>query len=701
LCGEKLGYHFVLSSYPKNGNGKMLKSSYLILYSLAKNGILFAALFAAVLLVNMPVISYDMMYLEQPMIYLANQTIHSLSDLLNVYLHPKLLDVAVPFFRPSGHFLIYQLLMPFLGWHNTRGMLIVNLLFLALIGYVMIMLYELLFPRFKVGGYIAFGIYAMQPALMLSRLTIMHFEFAYVFFVLLSLYCFVLFFKKNYFLETYPYYSCSLNKIKLNHLPLMIASLFFFIIAATFKEPAIMLGPVLVSYLVIALYGKQPIVKWAGELVRNKELVQIVLLVTATTLFLAFYLTMPWGSFANPDRNTTHLAEVWAGMKAFMKIIFSLNQQIAGEQGLYSPGMVLRYVVVSVAAHGLMWVSFFSFAASLFLLSREGKNRKMVPVQKSLFFLFIASVLFLILPIGWATGLPWHLSLSLACLSLMLGFGVDYFVCYFVKNSSAMMLFTAVSLTLIGVVAFTVNQDNIRYLAKTSEGHIYLLNRNAVLSPPMIQNQLNAASVLLVEDSQGFGDYALGDGGYPFFTAAGFDYDNFNKKQQYHYVKYQPRYNGTLFRWAYLMPMLQEEYFPFQVSDMKSVSDEAIYDWLAHYDNIFCVGYDASGAWFDRTATFKKNLWTEKKRRHLVINHYRVLSDSAMLGKSLYSKVLSLPESLSCQQICDQDKRCKGFTYVHAELAARSESKCHFYRSLAFASTQPCSVCTGFVKKAT
>jgi hypothetical protein len=171
-----------------------------------KNSLLLGVLFFLVLLVNAPVISYDMMYAEQPMMYLANQTIHSFGDLVNVYSHPKLLDVAVPFFRPTGHFLIYKIIMPMLGWHNTRGMLIVSLSFLPLIGLVMIRLYQLLFPGFYAGGYIAFGIYLMQPALMLSRLTIMHFDFAYVFFVLLSLYYFVLFCKKNYLLENYGYY---------------------------------------------------------------------------------------------------------------------------------------------------------------------------------------------------------------------------------------------------------------------------------------------------------------------------------------------------------------------------------------------------------------------------------------------------------------------------------------------------------------
>src|SRR5688572_28575416 len=126
------------------------------------------------------------MYAEQPMLYVANQSLHTLSDLFNSYLHPRMLNVfSIPFVRPTGHFLLYRLLMPFLGWHNTKGLIIINLFFLSLTGYLVIKLYELLFPSFKWGAYLAFSIYLMHPALMLSRLIVLHFEFAYVFFAVL------------------------------------------------------------------------------------------------------------------------------------------------------------------------------------------------------------------------------------------------------------------------------------------------------------------------------------------------------------------------------------------------------------------------------------------------------------------------------------------------------------------------------------
>jgi hypothetical protein len=461
------------------------------MYSWARNSLLLAVLFGIVLLVNIPVIQYDMMYCEQSMIYLANQAIHSLADLANAYLHPKLLDMAVPFFRPSGHFLIYQLLMPILGWHNTRAMLIVNLLFLALSGFVMIKLYELFFPRYRMGGYIAFGLYAMQPAMILSRLTVMHFEFAYVFFVLLSLYCFALFFKNNNLLDAAASHSSDLNKLKLTHMKWIGLSILFFVIAATFKEPSLMLGPVLVSYLLIILYERQSLRIFIRGIVSNNELLQIILLMTVTTLFLVCYLTLAWPGLTNPERISTQWTGVWGAIQEYAKIIFSFNYGAVATEGLYSPTLPLRHLIVPIITRLIMWTLFVSMAGSFFILSRQPANHQIDLLRKSVVFLFVASLLFLILPVSWATGLPWHLSLSFVCLSLMLGFGCDYFILSIVKNKQSVLFSEKLLLILIGISAFVVNQDNIRYLTKTNEGRAYALNRNAVLHPPALQALLN------------------------------------------------------------------------------------------------------------------------------------------------------------------------------------------------------------------
>jgi hypothetical protein len=85
----------------------------------------FTLLWLFILLAYLPFLKLHMVYEEQPIIYLANQKITSLYSFLQVYLHPAQLEIfGVPFFRPSGHFLLYQLITPFVGWHNTQAFLV-------------------------------------------------------------------------------------------------------------------------------------------------------------------------------------------------------------------------------------------------------------------------------------------------------------------------------------------------------------------------------------------------------------------------------------------------------------------------------------------------------------------------------------------------------------------------------------------------
>src|SRR5437763_1759953 len=107
-------------------------------HRVGKNIIGFSMILLLVCFVNRSVFQFDMMYPEQPTLYLANQAIKHWSDLFAIYLHPKLLHTNIPFFRPSGHFLIYQLITPIVGWHNTQAFFLINMLFLSLTGYFLI-----------------------------------------------------------------------------------------------------------------------------------------------------------------------------------------------------------------------------------------------------------------------------------------------------------------------------------------------------------------------------------------------------------------------------------------------------------------------------------------------------------------------------------------------------------------------------------
>ncbi|HSW71142.1 MAG TPA: hypothetical protein VLH77_04100, partial [Gammaproteobacteria bacterium] len=159
----------------------------------------------------------------------------------------------------------------------------------------------------------------------------------------------------------------------------------------------------------------------------------------------------------------------------------------------------------------------------------------------------------------------------------------------------------------------------------------------------------------------------------------------------------QPVYNGTLFKWAYLMPELREEVYPFEVNHLQEVPDLVLYDWLQHADNIFCVGYDANAQWHDRSVLFRKNLALEKRRRGMVVNNYESLPATTFEGQAAMAIKLALPLPQLCQMACDQNKHCQGFTYLNKENT--QPSKCLFYNAIGKRDKLFCASCEAYVKK--
>lgn len=644
---------------------------------------LFFVILLAVLVVNLPLLSFNLLYPEQPLLYVANQTIHSLGDLFRLYWQPKMLHFNIPFFRPSGHFLIYQLLIPLLGWHNTKGLLLLNLVFLALSGYLLIKLYRLFFPAFKIGGYLAFGLYLMHPALILSRLISLHFEFAYVFFILLSLYCFMVFCEKNI--------KEGRVENKLKNSALLAASLFFYLLALTFKEAALMLGPVLLIYLLLVCHNKTS----AFALLRQKQLRQIALLLMVLSSVSALYLTLPWMRFTHPLGSAIQSETMIAALKELLKSLFGMQpylySTIHSIQGVAN--LECRYILGIFTA--LMVI-----CTGMVFLGKEDSEKR------SLKFLYAAALSFMILPISWAMGLPWHLSPTLLFLSLLMGFSCEYLLQKLTKNKKWLRAEAVLITIALGLSALLVNLSNINYLL-TEKGLELSLRYNALMHPPQIQSELNAESVIVVEDSILRDPYRLGNSAYPYpfpipllrkQSGASADLDTFLRLQKLFFIKYDFQYNGSLFKWAYLLPDLQEEEYPFTVAEMEIVPDSVLHSWLQHYDNIFCLGYDGQGSWHDRTQSFKKKLLEEKKRRGLVANQYELLPATAMSGSVFSSKSLPLPDNHLCQVECDQNKSCQGFVYESSDFLNHARATCQFFNYLSLNENQFCASCIGFIK---
>lgn len=622
-----------------------------------KNISLFFFLLLIALLVNLPIMNYGMIYPEEATIYLANQSIHSFTDFLNIYLHPAWLNKNIPYFRPSGHFLIYQLITPLFGWHNIYLLYLISFSFLALIGFFMIKLYKLFFPSFAVGGFLAFSIYLMHPSLMISRMTFMHFDFSYVALLLCSLYFFVWFCSPDeksihpgYKLDPAP--SRGTTTLCDNAHPRyknLILSLFFFVLAVTFKEPAIMLGPVLFFYYCISTVSKN-----GRKNVLSKKSLLILFSIFATSAFLAWYLFLAWPSM-RVSVGKFDLSHSLKTANISIQDIFAITASYIPFGKLPYEHYAWHTIIFTTPSRLILWVFFWlTFAAMIF--SRQ---------QKALLFLLMSALLFSILPLCCATGAPWHQSPTLACLCMMMGFAGEYYL-----KKPRLILFIA---GLIAIIGMTVNVENLIKYNLEPKGLLGLtLNGSAVFFPPDIKNKLNDESILVVEDSILHNDYFLGNSIYPtFLYFSRQEYLSLVEFEKRFYFRFHPVYGGNLFKYVFLLPHLKEQLIPFQAEHMDDIPNELIYSWLIHNNNIFCVGYDAGGNWHDKTETFKTELARQQARRHLVIHHYTSIPPASLSLNHEHTKELSVPDMELCQFACDQNKNCKGFIY--------RDAKCHFH----------------------
>lgn len=658
---------------------------------LYKNALLILLLSMFTILVNWPVFHYHSMYSEQPIIYIANHAIHNLKDLFNVYLHPKMLEMEIPFFRPSGHFLLYQLLTPLFGWYNQNALLAVNFVFLAVIGFLIIKLYAEFFPGFYAGGWIAFAFYLMQPALILGRITLMHFEFAYVMFLLAGLYGFVIFCKKNLI---HPF---SLETLQFKHFSYYAGFLIFFMLAVTFKESALMLGPVSMCYFILVLYDAQP--HFLRRVFKNKAIIYIISFTILLTGLLALYLTQSWGArFSNPLRVVS--LDQLGPLDDFLRYLLSLTGESTSLDDLFKGSRIFRQIQTPPLVHLLVW---FLLLATFFSWVKIYLQPAATTLKKSILFLGIALLLFMLLPFGWGMAYPWHLSLSLVCESFLLGFGLEYASKTISNNSRWVTTSGLVFALILALTTYEVDTSNINFLAKTEKGISWRMTYNAVMHPPMLQHKLDHNSLLIVEDSQNIGDYQLGDSTYPLMLIANNDksfdgstFSNFMHQDRV-FVRIDPTYDSTLFRFAYDLPDLKEEMISFKISPLNQISNRLLLSWLRRLDNIYAVAYDNNGNWFDDTDAFKKNIQQEQQRRHLGFSRYSSSPETALSANAILAKNLPYPDPELCQSVCDTDHECKGFTYIHAKAKQYFIAQCFFYHKIT-AAGKPCKVCTGFVK---
>jgi hypothetical protein len=637
-----------------------------------------------ILLVNSQIIYQDLMFPEQPILYLVNQPIHSWFDLLTVYLQPKMLEsLNVPFFRPSGHFLLYQLLTPILGWNNTRGLLIVNFMFLALAGVMLVKIYELLFPRFKAGGYVAVSICVMHPLYIISRSTIMHFEFASFLFLLISLYCFMVFCQKNLCRQI-----DSWQKFRFSHYGWLVATLVSYFVAATFKETTIMLMPVLMTYLYLQVYAK-------GAPLFNKEIIKLSVLLLLVAGLVSTYLSFAWIGYQHSVLGSVNLQASLDVINKLLKIIFSFPYNFFPGAKEHSGGTLWEISILPWLDSALMLSTLVLLPLNVGQVFFSKLKRQAQTIKVSLLFLYSSAILFLLLPVLWGHAMPWHAGLSLLFLSLLMGFAFECLLQrYFAENNAARLAYGVAFL--IACSTLWVNQVNFQAIANNPLAFDYALDRNAIKHPPALA--LNNDSVIVVEDRMvPHTDYQRGNSVYPYALLRNLDPHRMFKGISTYSFAYV--YGGNMFRWAYANANLKEQIYPFRVEEMAKIPDsEIIYNWLQHFNNIFCLGFDAKGHWYDKTVEFKQQLLREQQARHLVINQYKALPVAALSGKQLLIQEIQQPDSMVCKHMCDRSKGCAGFTYRNVTQDQAHATSCRFYQTIT-ASVSHCAQCTGFIKE--
>jgi hypothetical protein len=413
------------------------------------------------------------------------------------------------------------------------------------------------------------------------------------------------------------------------------------------------------------------------------------------SISLAGYLMLSWHNGYHPLLSYTNGAKAMTAAHSFFDYLMLRPDHYAATANDSAIVEVLRLQLMPNFLRYTCWLMLGLAGVSWINVLRQ----KNIVFKKSLAFLLVALILFMLLPIIWGGGHPWHLSLSYVCEALLVGFGVEFYLRSFFSTTVTIVLGSMLAL-MLALGTYQIDQLNLHGIANLPAGYALKLNYNAVMHPPALKSQLNVDSILVVQDHLNMGDYYFGDSVYPALTlttADNFNFDTLIPGQQHMFWRAQPKYNGTLFRWAYSLPQLQEEVVPFTDSDLRLITDAMLGDWLRHINNIFSVAFDKTGNWFDNTARFKLSILAEQKRRHLTINNYHALALTAIHNKYDGYQRLPYADAELCKTVCDHNHGCKAFTYVHLTKDGKTYAQCFYYNKQAD-NLKHCQLCTGYIK---
>jgi hypothetical protein len=407
------------------------------------------------------------------------------------------------------------------------------------------------------------------------------------------------------------------------------------------------------------------------------------------------YMSLAWIGYQHPMLGSVNLQMSLDGLNKYLKIIFSFPYNFIPGATEHSSGILWDISLLPWLDSALMLSTLVLLPLNAWQVFSGKLGLPAHTIKHSLIFLYVSAILFLTLPILWGHAMPWHAGLSLLFLSLLMGFAFECLLQRYVGSGRANQVAYGMAL-LIAASTIWVNQINLQAIANNPLAFDYALDRNAIKHPPALS--LNDDSVVVVEDRMvPHTDYQLGNSVYPFALLGKLDpHRIFNGISTYSFAYV---YGGNMFRWAYANAHLKEQIYPFRVAEMAKISDpEIIYNWLQHFNNIFCLGFDEHGQWYDKTIEFKQQLLHEQHARHLVVNRYKTVPVGALSGRQLLIQEILQPDSMVCKHMCDRSKGCAGFTYRNVTQNQAHVTSCNFYQTIT-ASMSHCLQCTGFIKE--
>ncbi|MBP7734480.1 MAG: hypothetical protein KA369_00775 [Spirochaetes bacterium] len=432
------------------GTQRLPKKFFLIFYC--------AALIISILAVYSQVLSYPRYSPEWSLFYFWNYNL-SLKDIIALY-NPFLVSFGQYFYRPTAFVTFYQLVTPFIDWHNIAGFQVLGVIMLAINS---VFIYYFTRQLFKD---------EITP-LLTSLLSFIH----PVFFILIHN-LFMTDFLYQFFLLWFCIIFCGNFLERKKAFPWIAIAMFLYLLAVTSKEQAIGLPVFLAGFLILEFLFNRTTVATGNALFRNR-LVLTLMVIIITIIYIAIFLSRVQESFSS--------GEYRIGLNPAIII----NNIVSGFLWLFHvfkfPNKTWPlFRVHSTNAnniYGLMVLAAVFYYGAIIVIRKERDE-----IRKLLGLLFFIAA-FMMLPV-YSGGRPWHFALPAVAVMMLYA----RFVSRLLEKARNRTVAVA-ALCIIVIVPMTLSAINFsRDMNRVDEA--FKLNSEALLHPPLPGSSIPKGSTI-------------------------------------------------------------------------------------------------------------------------------------------------------------------------------------------------------------